>query len=384
MPRRKLLHVIETLGRGGAETELVYLLPALQQKGLQCEVAAILPPFDLAPELEDAGVAVHRLNIGWHWNIPRVVAALTSLIRRGGYDIVHAHSFLAGISVGLTKPFLPRVKRVVTFHNLGYDSYPASNWKRKLLKSANGIVMRNCFDQYIAVSAPVAEHYARHLRLLGTMTMIPNAFPTQTSRASGQEAASIRARYGISTADFLCVVPGRFVLEKGHRYLIEAHALLREWGLPVKTLLFVRGPLEQTLARQVEEQGLQSEVRILGPVPRHELMEILASAQLLALPSTHEGFPLAPAEAMLLGIPVVATSVGGIPELIEDGESGLLVPPRDPGALAAAVRKLYSGVELRKRIGEQGRKRVEDKFSLQAIVPAWEQFYEGVLADDTN
>src|SRR6476646_7987352 len=120
MARPKLLHVIETLGRGGAETELVYLLPALEAGGFHCEVAALLPPFDLATELEEKGVHVHRLDIGWQWNIPDGVAAVASIAHRGGYDIVHAHSFLAGICVGLTKPLFPRVKRVVTFHNLGY------------------------------------------------------------------------------------------------------------------------------------------------------------------------------------------------------------------------------------------------------------------------
>jgi glycosyltransferase involved in cell wall biosynthesis len=380
MPRPKLLHVIETLGRGGAETELVYLLPALQERGFNCEVAAVLAPFTLASELENAGVKVHCLNIGWQWNIHRAVAALASLGRSGSYDVLHGHNFLGGMCVGLTKPLLPRSKRVVNFHNLGYDSYPASNWKRKLLKVVNGFVMRNCMDAYVAVSKPVAAHFELHLGLQ-SVAVIPNAFPCESMQAATQERATIRARYGISREDFLCVMPGRFVPEKGHRYLLEAHVLLPKSGLPVKTLLFGDGWLAEEVKREIEVRGLGADVQVHRAVPRGELMEVLSAADLMVMSSTHEGFSLASAEAMLLGVPVVATAVGGVPELIEDGVSGMLVPARDVEALAATIRMLRADPGLRRRLGEQGRERIRKNFGVEAVVPRWEKFYSRVLRE---
>lgn len=382
MYRPKLLHIIDTLGRGGAETVLVDLLPALQACGFHCEVAVLRPPYDIGPELEHAGVIVHRLEIGSPWNVHRALGRITSLARRGNFEILHAHLFPATLYCALTKPLLPAPRRVVSFHNLDYDLYPANNLKRKGLKLANAILMRHCIDAHIAVSEPVAEHYRKHLSLK-SITVIQNALGANVTR-SKIDRQSMRAQYGFSCDEFLIVMPCRFVLQKGHRYLLDAIELLRARGIYTKVLLLGRGPIEAELLNEIHVRGLENDIKVHPSLPRSKLMQIVQAADLFVMPSTHEGFPLAAAEAMLLARPVLATAVGGLPELIANGVSGILVNPRDPEALANGIGRLFSDPELRIQLGENGRDRVLKKFTTDAIVPRWERFYQDIWAETTG
>jgi len=379
MYRPKLLHIIDTLGRGGAETVLVYLLPALQACGFHCEVAALRPPYDVGPELEDAGIIVHRLEIGSQWNVYRALERITSLARRGNFDILHAQLFPATLYCALTKALLPALCRVVTFQNLDYDLYPADNLRKKGLKLANAILMRHCIDAHVAVSEPVAEHYRKHLNLK-SITVIQNTVNANISRPK-IDRQSIRAQYGFSCDEFLIVMPCRFVLQKGHRYLLDAIELLRARGIYTKVLMLGRGPIEANLFNEIHVRGLANDIKVHPSLLRSKLMQIVQAADLFVMPSTHEGFPLAAAEAMLLARPVLATAVGGLPELIENGVSGILVNPRDPEALANGIGRLFSDPELRIQLGENGRDQVLKKFTTDAIVPRWERFYQDIWAE---
>jgi glycosyltransferase involved in cell wall biosynthesis len=374
MYRPKLLHIIDTLGRGGAETLLVHLLPALQACGFHCEVAALRPPYDVGPELEHAGVIVHRLEIGSQWSIHKALGRLTSLVRRGNFEILHAQLFPATLYCALTKILLTAPRRVVTFQNLDYELYPTDTMKKKWLKLANTILMRHCVDAHVAVSERVAEHYREHLGL-ESITVIQNAVNANVTR-SEVDCQSIRAQYGFSFDEFLIVMPCRFVPQKGHCYLFDAVELLRARGISTKVLLLGRGPMEADLLNEIHVRGLANDIKIHPSLPRIKLMQIVQAADLFVMPSTHEGFPLAATEAMLLARPVVATAVGGLPELIENDVSGILVPPRDPEALANGIRRLFSDPALRVQLGENGRDRVLERFSTEAIVPRWESFYQ--------
>ncbi len=136
----KILTVIESLGRGGAEQALVNLLPVLKARCHQCDVVALWPPYDVAPVLERYGIALHRLNIEGRWNLPQAVPRLARTVRQVKPDVVHAHLFFASLYSALTRPLAPGPVRVVTFHNLAYDSYPADTVWKRARKRLDGIV----------------------------------------------------------------------------------------------------------------------------------------------------------------------------------------------------------------------------------------------------
>jgi glycosyltransferase involved in cell wall biosynthesis len=160
------------------------------------------------------------------------------------------------------------------------------------------------------------------------------------------------------------LVPG-----KGHDVLLEAvRALLRQ-GRRLEVWLAGAGPMQQEVTRRARELGLDGAVRFHGYVPNRQVHEWLASGRVdaVVLPSDSEGVPVSLAEALVHGVPAVATEVGGVPELLGDG-CGLLVRPRDPAALAAAIDRLLASPELRAECARAGRERVEREFAIEPVV----------------
>jgi glycosyltransferase involved in cell wall biosynthesis len=378
----KILHVIESLGQGGAEQALVNLLPALARRGHQCEVAALWGPYPLAEPLERAGIPVHRMDLCHRWALWQGLPRLEALYRRGRYDVVHAHLFFSGVYTALTRRAARPACLVVTFHNLGYDSYPARTAWHKVRKRIDGWLMRHAVDGRTAVSETTARHYERHLHLAG-VTVIPVAVDLEAfepARANG--AANRLAAYGVRADEFAMVVPGRFVPEKGHRFLLQALQLLRQQDLRPKVLCFGDGPLASELADERAKRGLDGQVTLHRSLPNAELLGLVRAAHAVVMPSTNEGLPISALEAMALERPLVASRIGGLQVLIEDGVSGLLVPPADPRALAEGIARLMADPGLRQRLGHGARRRVETGFSTGAAAVSWEKYYNEVRSGE--
>ncbi len=375
----RILFAIETLGHGGAEQLLANLLPKLQGRGHACEVAALLPPYDLGPELESSGITVHRLNLSHRLNLVQGISKIASLCRRRNFDVIHAQLFLAGVLTAMSRPFAPSPRRVVLFQAPDYDLYPASTPIQRIRKACHKLLMRHWMDGWVAVSYDVAEHFEHHFSLPG-VTVVHNAFPVDRLRPIEDfDALAVRVRYGLPLEDFLLITPGRFTAQKGHRFLLEALGILREKGLYPKVLMIGLGPLMKEITDQAAEMSLQEQVMIRPAVPHDELMYLVQAADALVLPSLHEGLPLVVGEAMALERPVLATCVDGVKELVEDGVSGLHVPPGDPAALAGAIARLMRKPDLRKSLGRAGRERILTKFNIDVAAEQWEKFFEDLL-----
>lgn len=184
-----------------------------------------------------------------------------------------------------------------------------------------------------------------------------------------------RDRISAASDSLRAVMAANFVAIKGHVYLVEAVRLLRNRGVRVRVDLAGDGPLRAAIERKVRDYGLDAEVRFLGPVPREQFMAQLQAGawDLMVLPSIEdqaggrEGIPVSLMEAMSCEVPVISTNTGGIPELLEEG-TGVLVPPKDPPALAEALERLAKNPSLRKQLATAGRQRVQEGFCLEEIV----------------
>lgn len=376
----KILHVIESLGRGGAEQALVNLLPALARRDHRCEVAALWGPYPLAEPLEAAGILMHRLDLSHRWHLGQGVPRLSRIWRGGRYDIVHAHLFFGGLYASLCRPLTPAAKVVVTFHNLGYDSYPANTAWRKIRKQLDGWLMRHAVDGWTAVSETTSRHYERHLKL-PPVRVIPVAVDLAAFRRflSTDGFRNRLSAYGVGREDFTLLLPGRFVPEKGHRFLLRALELLREQNLRPKALCFGDGPLAADIAAESAQRGLNGQVVLHGAVPNAELLALVRAAHTVVMPSTNEGLPISALEAMALERPLLASRVGGLQALIEDNVSGLLVPPGDPAALAEGIATLMREPALRERLGREARRRVEAGYSADAVAARWEAYYSELM-----
>ncbi|TLY15566.1 MAG: glycosyltransferase, partial [Nitrospirae bacterium] len=189
---------------------------------------------------------------------------------------------------------------------------------------------------------------------------------------------SVKAKLGLSDLDHVVGMVGSLYPVKAHRYLLKA--IPRVLAVCPRTvfLLIGRGELEATLKQEAKDLGIEEHVQFLGF--RDDVPSILSVMDVFVLPSLSEGLSVALLEAMAAGIPTIATRVGGNPELVIDQRTGFLIPPRDTETLASKLLILLQDKELSRTLGDNGRKRVKDSFSFEAMVNNYQQLYERLLA----
>ena len=351
MSRVKVLWLTKGLGRGGAEMLLVSLARAMDRSRIDIEVAYRLPQKTaLVESLENAGVPTHCLaQPGTHWSVQ-----LRRLLTRRRYDIVHTHAPLVGAAA---RTLAPRgVILLHTEHNTWDRYHPATRW-------VNGATMgRN--TRVWAVS----DEVARSIRVPVSWRPTPvevmlHGVDLKTVRRGEEARANARERLGVEEGHFLFGTVGNLAAKKDQGTMLRAFAEAL-WALPAARLVVVgTGPRERELRLLADRLGVGHALEFLGM--RDDVPELLPGFDTFVLSSLHEGLSIALVEALAAGVPVVATRVGGIPELIIHGEYGLLVPPRDAGSLAAAMVGLARDEPTRSRLAASGPLRAAD-FSIQA------------------
>jgi glycosyltransferase involved in cell wall biosynthesis len=360
----KALHIIDTLGRGGAERLLVMLLPELARQGLKVAVAVRRAPYDLQPELEAAGVPVIRLPKRHRWNL--LAGARDIAKAMPDADILHAHLYFPTLNAALARLLgLSGAKTCATFHNLAYAGANQDGVKLRFYKAVARFTTRRGIVAKFAVSQAVADHYRKALSL-ERVDVIYN--PIDLASAHIVQTAVPRDQGD----PMHIIVPGRLVPEKGHFDFIAALGDERLAGQSFKITFAGHGKLHSELARLAK--GLPWPLTITGSLAHSELMRLLARADLVVVPSRFEGFGLTALEAMSLSKPVIASSAGGLPEVV--GQAGRLVPPADPGAIAEAILQLAGDEALRDSLGKAARARAEAVFSLPVIAGQLIEIYE--------
>ncbi len=205
--------------------------------------------------------------------------------------------------------------------------------------------------------------------------LIPNGIPVDEYAPNPERRAHWRAQQGIEPNALLITHVGRFVALKNHALLVNAFRHLQA-NVPLYLVLVGGGELEGTVRQQVHALGLTERVKMLGV--RADVPEILNASDIFVLCSRVEGNPMSVQEAMASGLPVVGTRVGGIPELVEEGVSGLIVPSDDEPALAQALQTLIDQPDLRRQMGESALQRARTHFDIRNTVRAYEDLYEQI------
>jgi glycosyltransferase involved in cell wall biosynthesis len=326
----------------------------------------------LRAHMERHGVPVLDCACPGRWAYPRGVLRLATFLRRHEVQILHTHLFDPSV-VGLTAGLLARTPhRVMTRHYSDYHT--------RIDRPVHVRLDRLCTawsDRVIAVS----EHTARHLVTVegapgDKVRVIHNGIDFDRVRPSSTEApARVRAELAGRGARIV-LMAARLHPEKGYDTLLEAlPALCRH--LPDLTVWVAGGgPLEAGYRARASTLGLSERVRFLGF--RHDLPDLISAADVLVLPSLAEAFGLVAAEALYLGVPVVASRVGGIPEIVDDGVDGLLVPPGDANALSAALLRVLADESLCSRLRGAGREKVAARFSFETMVRRYEAEYDAL------
>lgn len=363
----KILHVIDTLARGGAERLLVMLLPELLRQGHDVAVAVRCVPYDLQPELEAAGVPVIRLKKRHKWNL--IACARDVANAMPDADIVHAHLYFPAVGTALARIFgLTRAKTCVTFHNLAYAGANQDGMKLRFRKSLACRVYPSGMDAKLAVSQAVADHYQDALAL-EHVAVLHNPIDLAA-------IASIAAPLRAPDAPVHVLLPGRLVPEKGHRDLLDALRDPRLAGLALTVTFAGHGKLQAAL--QDMSADLIFPLSITGNLDHGSFMGVIADADIVVVPSRFEGFGLTALEAMALSKPVIASTAGGLPEVL--GDTGRLVAVGDVAAIADAILELASDRSLRETLGRAARERAEAEFGLPSITARLIRTYESLVS----
>jgi glycosyltransferase involved in cell wall biosynthesis len=371
LARLRILHLITRLSVGGAERLLIDLVRRLDATRFESLVCCIQARGELAAELEAAGMPVVCLERmrgkRFDW---RAVADLRRLLRREGVSLVHSHLYHANL-YGRLAAILASVPAVATVHNV----YTRPKFHRRVLN--RWLARRSA--RVIAVSDQVRHDLLTYDGIdPARVVTIRNGIDLRRV-ASALTREQARARLSIPGGTLAIGCVGRLEEQKGHRYLLDACALLaREAGLGrFRVLLVGDGRLRAALEQHAAALGIGASVSFLGM--RSDVADILRALDIYAMPSLWEGLPLAMLEAMAAGLPVVISEVGGVAEALDE-RCGVRVAPKDSGALADALRQLATQPERRRSLGSAARARAEAEFGAEAMIARLSRVYEEACA----
>ena len=342
--------VTNGLGFGGAERIVEALAHGLIAGGDAVHVVATTRGGPIRDALRAAHVPVSVLHIGSQLDF-RVPLKLANVARNFRPDVLHSHLAVADIASALAQPLIRNVRLVTTVHNTGIelDRFKLGLWQLALRR----------FDKVLAVSEQVR-------RGIGVRREIGLARPSLVElEAPGLSRSAARQRIGIDDRVPLVMSVGRLTPIKGFDVLKAAATLVKAEG--VRFVVIGEGEERRAL-----EGG---PLELIGA--RDDAAALLAAADVVVCPSRSEGFPQIPLEAMAAGRPVIATRVGGTPEAVIDGETGVLVEPESPRALAAAIDALLGDEARRESLGRGGRARLEaEGFSKRAMITRTRRAYD--------
>jgi glycosyltransferase involved in cell wall biosynthesis len=324
-------------------------------------------------ELQAAGVDFHGLERGSRFDL-RPWRRLVAAARGRGVDVLHTHKVGSNVWGALLSPLLGDPVFVAHEHTWSYEGNP-----RRVFLDRELIGRRA--DAFVAVSREDQRRMVEVERVPPAKTrFIANGIPPFPPADPDRD---VRAELGLGAGQPVVGVVATLRPQKALDVLLRAVPLVRE-EIPAAAVLIagggdeVGGPEEQRLHAVAAELGLGDELRFLGE--RSDVPDLVAAFDVAALSSDYEGSPLSVMEYMEAGKPVVATRVGGLPDLVEDGVTGLLVDPQDPAALAAALVAVLRDPERAARMGAAGRERRRDRFSIEATARNVGDLYEELFA----
>lgn len=282
---------------------------------------------------------------------------LWRLLRRGRYDVIETFTYDSNL-LALPLAWLAGVPvRIATHHGM-IEGFP--HWIERL---HSWMINAGVASILVSVSNRALEQAARAGTSRKRMLVIPNGIPPAEKHSVRD--TSIRRELGLAEDDVLLLSVGRLVYQKGHEFFIRAMPAVLQKFPRVRVAICGEGALRPQLERQIADLHLEGSVRLFGN--RNDINRFLESADVFVLPSRWEGLPVALLEAMEVGLPVVATRVEGVEEVVQHESQGLMVPPEDSEALAAALSSLIARPDKRAKMGEAGRRRVRESYTVDIM-----------------
>jgi glycosyltransferase involved in cell wall biosynthesis len=374
-----LRHVLLIKGNydraGGGETMVATQLAAMDPMRYAVTLAVLQKPgLSGSSLLRDAAPHVPREEIFWAglMGAGRAARRLRAIIEQQKIDLLHTHDMRANLAAYLVnrRRRVPWVAHVHGWlgqtHTAKYRMYEAVD--RWLIRRADLVIVGSQATRAEAESAGAKR-----------VAVVPNAVPIPEQAMSPSDVQNVRNELGCRNGEVLVGVVGRVHPGKGQSYLLRAVAAARRAGVAVRAVIVGEGPDLQTCQLLVKELKIELDVTFTGFAA--DAMRYLSAMDVVVVPSLKESLPLTALEAMVRGRPVIASAVGDLPTVIEDGKTGLLVPPGDVPALRAAIERLAGDPTSRDQIGENGRQHAIDNYSAAVMTRRIQDLYDQVLGE---
>lgn len=373
-----VVHLIYRLDIGGLESLLVDTINRMPAHAYRHAVVCLTDYTEFAQRITRPGVELYALHkppglaLGTH-------AVLFKLLRRLRPAILHTYN-LGTIEYAATAALAGVPVRIHAEHGRDARDPEGTNRKHNALRR----VLAHAIDRFVPVSRDLERWLEYTVGIdRAKVQFIGNGVDTQRFH---RPAAAPAAEPWSAPGAFVIGTVGRLQDVKDQATLVDAFARLREL-LPeqrhrLRLAIVGDGPLRAQLAERIAAAGLQDSAWLAGP--RSDVDAVMRSFSVFALPSLAEGTPVTLLEAMASALPVVASRVGGIPDLVADGATGALVPPRDPGQLAAALMRYAQDGELAQRHGDAGRARIEQHYSIGAMLNQYQALYDQLCKSKTT
>ncbi len=366
----RILHLVSTF-EVKTDTKWLYrLLGRLDRSRFESAIACFYEGGLMMERFSALGMPAFNFNVPGRAS-PAALGRVLGLIRAYRPQVVHTHLLRADLYGGLAAR-LAGVPVVLS------TAYALGDYRRDKVRRVDDFLDRVCrrlATDLLAVSEAVREDRIRRLRWPSDRVhTIHTGIEFPATADDGSARTRIRHEWGIPDRSPLVLAVARLSYEKGIDILIEAAAAIHRQLPAARFVVVGDGPLRDNLVVRIRSMGIEGVVQLAGF--REDVETVLPAGDLFVMPSLMEGMPNALLEAHVAGLPVVASSVGGLAEAIEHERSGLLVPPRDPAALAAAIVRILNDEPLRRRLAHDGREFARQRFAVELVARRYEDLYE--------
>ncbi|MTI81766.1 MAG: glycosyltransferase family 4 protein [Firmicutes bacterium] len=375
MTKIRVLHLIRPAD-GGMKNHLLDLLRFTNRKVFQVEVA-VPETCSYKTELKEIGVNILTLPLKGKICLQedwQTIWKLSRYLKRHNITIIHTHGSKAAL-VGRIAALVAKTPVVLfTVHNsIFYDHWP--QFIKRILSFTEKL-MSQCTTRIITVSNQLRNQIIE-MENIPKEKIITIYNGINTSKFKHSPSRSFLQSLGVPPVGKVVGVVARLATQKGIIHFLKAVSLMKEYQ--ANFVIIGDGPLRESLKKESENLGLKNRVFFAGY--RSDVYQIMPVMDIFVLPSETEGLPLTILEAMTAGVPVVATRVGGVTEVVENQKTGLLVQPKDPHSLALAIAQLLEDEKLAKEIAGAAKQLIEEKFTVEKMIDETMDLYQQVLKE---
>jgi L-malate glycosyltransferase len=378
----RVLHLIYSMTHAGLESTLLNWIRYTDRQRFEVHLCCFAGDRGREKSLLKAAAALGVgpvFSIDWKRSKPVIKAArqLARLVDELQIDILHTHVYYSNLLGAILKVMRPRLKTISTVYVWApYDPV------RFLLQLVDWVTLRFGFD---FVTAHCERTRRQTLRMGFPARKVPltiTGFPDEVPPPGPDGRAELRRRASIPDGQIVLLNVARLYREKAHDQLVRSFKIVHERYPNTKLWISGTGPSEQEIRSLIDELGLADVVEIIGF--QFDLWPFLHSADIMVHPSHAEGVPLALQYGMAAELPIVTSDIGGVREILEDGHSARLIPENSVEEFAAAVIELIENPDMRRRLGEAGRKFVVERYSIQQACRSLEDVYTRALGIPVN